>query len=67
VQEVQEVIGIRSGGIEADDEVHGSVALHDPFEALPELGIAVGVLGEGEFGGSGLQVVVEEGGIMTIA
>ena len=37
------------------------------FEALAELGVAVGGLGEGQFGGGGLEVVGEEGGVVSVA
>ena len=36
VQEVEEVVGILAGGVEADDEVERAVALGDAFEALAE-------------------------------
>ena len=45
-QEVQEVVGVLSGGIETDDEGDGRVTLGDVCEALSELGVAVGGLGE---------------------
>ena len=56
MQEVEEVVGVLPGGVEADDEVNGAVALGDAFEALAELGIAGGGLDEGQFVGRGLQV-----------
>ncbi len=67
VEEVEEVVGVLPGGVEADDEVDGAVALGDAFEALAELGVAGGGLGEGQFVGGGLEVVAEEGGVVAVA
>lgn len=67
LQVVLQVVGILPGGVEADDEVHRVFALGDGLEALVELGVAVGSLGEGEFGGGGLEIVAQEGGIVTVA
>ena len=64
---MEQVVGVLSGGVEADDEVDGAVALGDAFEALAEEGIAGGRLGEGEFVGGGLEVVAEEGGVVAVA
>ena len=43
---MQQVVGVLPGGIEADVESDGVVALGELFEALAELGIAAGILGE---------------------
>ena len=67
MQEVEEVVGVLSGGIETDDEVNGAVALGNSFEALTELGIAGGGLDEGQLVGGGLQVVAEEGGVVSVS
>jgi hypothetical protein len=67
VEEVQQVVGILPGGVEADDEVNGTLAAGDLFEALAELGVAVGGLGEGEFTGGGLEVVLEEDSVVAVA
>jgi hypothetical protein len=67
VEEVEEVVGVLPGGVEADDEGDGRVAPGDVFQAPPELGVAVGGLGEGEFSGGGLEVVAEEGGVVAVA
>jgi hypothetical protein len=67
LEEVQEVVGVLSGGIDADGEGDGGVASGDGLEALAEQGIADARLGEGEFGGGGLEIVAEEGGIMAVA
>ena len=67
VQEVEQVVGVLAGGVEADDEGDGAVALGDAFEALAEEGVAGGGLGEGEFVGGGLEVVAEEGGVVAVA
>jgi hypothetical protein len=67
VQEVEQILGILAGGIETHDEVGGAMLRDDAFEALPQAGIAGGGLGEGQFGGGGLEVVAEEDGIMAVA
>jgi hypothetical protein len=67
VEEVEQIIGILPGGIEADDERDGAVPLADALEALPEAGIAGGRLRELEFVGGGLEVVAEEGGVVAIS
>ena len=46
MQEVQQVVGILPGGIETDVESNGRLTLSELFEALAELGIAAGILGE---------------------
>jgi hypothetical protein len=67
VEEVQQVVGVLAGGIEPDDEGDGGVAEGEAFEAVAELGVAGGGLGEGEFGGGGLEVVAQEGGVVAVA
>jgi hypothetical protein len=67
MQAVDEIVGVLSGGIEANEEVDGSVALGDGLEALVEAAVAVGRLDEGEFGGGGLEVVVKEGDVVAVA
>ena len=67
MQEVQQVVGILSGGIDTDDEVDRVIALDDPFESLTELGIARGRLGELQFGRRRLQVVAQERGLVPVA
>ena len=63
LEEVEEVVGVLAGGIEAEGEGNGRMASGDVFEALTELGVAVGGLGEGQFvGGGGLEVGAKEGG-----
>ena len=64
---MKQIVGILPGGVETDDEVNRAVALDDAFEPLAEEGVAGGRLGEGEFGGGGLEVVAEEGGVVAIA
>lgn len=66
-QEVHQVVGILPGHIEADVERTESVALGERLEPSAELGVAVSGLGEGEFVGSGLQILLEEGGIVAVA
>lgn len=67
VQEVQQVVGVLAGGIEADDEGDIGVTLGEALQALPQGGIADGGLGELQLGGGGLEIVAEEGGIMAVA
>src|SRR5262249_48532672 len=67
VDEVQEVVGVLAGGIEADDEVNGAVTPQDAFKTLPQLAIAGGGLGERQFGGGGLEVVAQEAGVVAVA
>jgi hypothetical protein len=64
---VEEVVGVLAGGIEADDEVNGAVALREAFEALAELGITGGGLDEGQFVSRGLQIVAQEGSVVSVA
>jgi hypothetical protein len=64
---VHQVVGILPGHIEADVERTESVALGERLEPSAELGVAVSGLGEGEFVGSGLQILLEEGGIVAVA
>jgi hypothetical protein len=66
-EEVQEVVGVRAGGIEPDKEGDGSVAPGQQFEALAELGVALGGLGDGEFGGGRLEVLAQKSGVMAVA
>ncbi len=67
MQKSEKVVGVLSGGIEADAEVDGGVALGNPFESLLELGIALGGLGELQFVGCRLQILAQESGVMAIA
>jgi hypothetical protein len=67
VQEVQQIVGVRPGGVETDDEVAGAVVPDDAFEALAEQRLADGRLREREFGGGGLEVVAGEGGVVAVA
>ncbi len=38
VEEVEEVVGVLAGGVESDDEQHGSLPQGDAFQALAEAG-----------------------------
>jgi hypothetical protein len=67
VEEGEEVIGVLAGGVEADGEVDGRVPPRDLVETVAELRVAGGGLGEGQLGGGGLEVVVEEDGVVAIA
>jgi hypothetical protein len=61
------MVGIPSGGIEADEDVGGAVLLADAIAALPQPGLARGGRGERACGGGGLQVVAEEDGRVAVA
>src|SRR5262249_35451547 len=52
-QEGEQVVGVDPGGIDADVGVNWAVARGDGLEALPQLDIAGGVLGDIERRGSG--------------
>jgi len=67
MQEVQQVVGILPGGVEADDEVNRAMALGDLFEACAELGLASCGFDELEFAGSALEVRAQEGGVVPVA
>ena len=67
VEEVEEVVGVLAGGVEADDEQHRSLPQGDAFQALAEAGVAGGRLGELQFVGGGLEVVLEEGDVVAVA
>jgi hypothetical protein len=64
---VEEIVGILSGDVESDEEVDGTVPRGELFELLSEQAVAVSGFGEGEFGCSGLEVVGEEDGIVSVA
>ena len=62
-----EVVGIEAGGIDADEEVNAAVLVHQVGEALPKLGVADGGLDDFQFRRGGLELGVEEGGVMAVA
>jgi hypothetical protein len=64
---VQEVVSAPPGGVESNEEGDGTVSRGEVFEALSELGVAVGRLGELQFVGCGLVVFAEEGGVVAVA
>jgi hypothetical protein len=67
VQEVEQVVGIRSGHIKANSEGHGVVSPDDALESLVQQSVASGGLGESQFVGGGLKIVAEEDGVMAVA
>ncbi len=67
VQEVQEVVGVQAGDIDADGEGGGGVADGQQLQALAERVVAVGGFDEGQFVGGGRQVVAQEGGVVAVA
>ena len=67
MQEVEQVVGVLSGGVETDMESARSTALCDAFESSAKLGVAVGGLGEREFVGGRLKIVAQKGGVVTVA
>ena len=64
---MEEVVGVLSGSLEADEEGDGGVPLGEEFKPLSEERVAVGGFRELEFGHGRLEVVVEEGGVVSIA
>jgi hypothetical protein len=64
---VKQIVGIRPGRVETDDEGNGAITLDDAFESLSEEGVAGGRFGRPEFVGGGLKVVAEESGVVAIA
>src|SRR5262249_41659541 len=67
VQEVEQVVSVRAGRIEAQDEQTPAAPRGDRFEALAELAIAAGRLREGQCVGGRLEVVAQEGGAVAVA
>jgi hypothetical protein len=67
MQEVQQMVGVLAGGVEANQEVDATVATHDLFEALAELIVAAARLGERQLACGGLEIGAQEGGVMAIA
>jgi hypothetical protein len=67
VQEVQQIVGILPGGIETNDEVNRAVVLDDMLQALSQLGVTTGRLGERQLGCGRLQVVAQESSVVRIA
>ncbi len=66
MQKVQQVVGILPRGIEADEESDMGMSLSDLFETLAELGVALGRLGELKVRRGRLQVVAQEGRIVSV-
>ena len=69
MEEVKQVVGVLTGGVEADDEVNVAAdgAPGDVLEPLAELGVACGGLGELQLGGGRLEIVAEKSGVVAIA
>lgn len=66
-EEGEQVVGVEAGGVESHVEVNATMAAHEIDESLPQLGIADGRLDDFEVRGGGLQVGIEEGGIVSVA
>ena len=64
---MRQVVGILSGGVEANQEVHVVMPCGDVLEALAELSIAGGGLDELQLASGGIEIVAQKGGIMAIA
>ena len=68
VHEVEQVVGILSGGVEVNVKADGAVVfVGDLLQALAQQGIAVRRLDEGKLGGSGLQVFAQKGSVVAVA
>ena len=67
MQEVEEVVGVLARGIKANAEVSGRMALGNLFQALPQQRVAGSGFRELQLGGRGLEVILEEGGLVTVA
>jgi hypothetical protein len=68
MEEVEQVVGILPGGVEADAEMGrpGRVA-QDASETEPQLLITLGRLGERELRAGWLQIVAQQTGMMAVA
>jgi hypothetical protein len=67
LEEVDQVVGVRSGGIDADGEGGAGVLAGELFEALLELGVSGAGLGEPQWGAGRLEVGGEERGDVAVA
>jgi hypothetical protein len=67
VQPGEEVVGVGTGDIEADEEADAAVAVQQLREALAQLAVALGGFGDEQLRGGLLQVLVEEGGVVAVA
>jgi len=67
VEEVDQIVGVLPGGIESNVKAARRMAASDPFESIAKLRITFGGFGEREFVGSRLEVLAQEGGVVTVA
>jgi hypothetical protein len=67
LEEVDQVVGVLSGGIDADGEGGAGVLAGELFEARLELGVAGARLGEPQWGAGRLEVGAEEHGDVAVA
>jgi hypothetical protein len=67
VQEVQQVVGILPGDVEAHCEVDGAELADDLLETRAQLGITDGGFDELQLAGGRLQIVTQEGGVVAVA
>src|SRR5271166_5866827 len=66
-QEGLQVGGVLAGGIDADVEVHGPSALLQDLELLQQLVVTLARLGNLAGRTGGLEILAQEGNVMTIA
>lgn len=66
-QEAQQVVSVLAGDIESNEEVHVRMLQGHFFHALAQEDVAVGRLGELEFGSSRLEIVAEKDGVVAVA
>jgi hypothetical protein len=67
VQEVEQVVGILVGNVEAHCEVDGAEFGNDLFQTGAQLGVAVGGFDELKLADGRLQIVAQEGGVVPVA
>ena len=66
MQEGEQVVGIAAGDVEAEVEVDRAMLVAEGSQATLELLVALGRLDELEFRGGGLQIGIQEDGVMPI-
>src|SRR5262245_28393135 len=67
VEPGEQVVGVQAGGVESDVEVDAAMPGDEVEQPLAELRILGGRLDDFEVRGGGLEVGVEEGGVVAVA